>query len=426
MLRLLCLILFSLNIIFSSTVWAVDEDELPEKKSAGSAGKTEVENGQSQLEQAKKNTEALQQLEASKKSLEGANEKCNKAAEAAKSACVESMSPILGATMKLLTAAMQSQQGSAGANGNCSAANNAQQQGKDGLSKYTADCNAKKSACTSACKSAESSAETVSTATCKTDALKIPDKTQQAMRMKQCQEAANSTKSASSSTRESCESLGKNSAAGAAGIAEMLAGLMQSQACKDQTGEDCQKNPNSEKCKLDCNLAANAANPKCICEKNPRAGGCGGDTSVADSDQSKEKDIPGGGSPGPGAGLDSQNSNPNSSSDGGGGNAPYAPGGGAGGGSLGKGSPEQGSEKKKSVDTNILGGDYGGSSATTSGHGGYSDEENGKYSAYLPKKKGDRDPSSTDKNQVTSAFGPSIWEKVNRGYREKASSLITK
>lgn len=405
-------------ILFSSYSWS---------QTLGTEGAAPVDAAKGQMGSAKSAVESLKSLEASQAKLKSANESCSKAADAAKNACVESYSPIIKAAMAAMMSAIQSQQGASGSNGNCSQANKSQEQGKKGMNDFAKDCTAKKTACEKACEKAEESATSVGSSTCKTDAAKLSSPQKEQM-LTLCKQAAEKTKSAVDSGKSSCAGLGKNASAGAAAALEMLTGLMNSAACKKETGDEaCDKNPNQEKCKLDCNDAKNAANVKCICEKNPRAAGCGGDTSIAnDNNQSNDKAIPQGGSPSSDQQVNSDdNSSDSSSGPKSSGSGNFGSGAGAANGNMSaKGKDSKAEEKAKAKEPSVLAGDIGGgASATTAGSAPSDGEPNGKYAAILAKEKS-RDPASSLKNEITGGFGLSNWEKVNNGYRTKADSLL--
>jgi hypothetical protein len=394
---------------------------------AGTAGAAPIEAAKSEGKGALAEAEALQEAEASKKKLTQGTTACSEAAEAAKNACVESLSPYLQAAMQGLTAAMGAQQGAAGASGQCQQAQQAQQPAQQNMQKFNADCGAKKTACETKCGSAAKDADMVSTATCKADTQKLPEP-KKAIALPKCVQAATKNKAANEKGKSACSGLAANQAAGMAGIGELLKGLMKSQSCQQEVAVDCTKTPTAAGCPqaLDCNKPENDANPRCICDKNPRAPGCGGTNTAAGTtdpirDVNSGSNDPGGGTTSPGS-----DGTPNSFADSTKAAAPAAGGSGggsSGGGSLGKaGEATEKGEKPKGVETNVLteGGGSGGS--MTSNGSVAPDEPMGKYSEYLPKDN-KRNPAAL-KDQVSGAAGLSNWEKVRKRYTESRPSLI--
>jgi hypothetical protein len=373
-------------------------------------------------------TQALQDAEASKKKLTEGTKGCNEASEAAKNACVESLSPFLQAAMQGLTAAMAAQQGAAGASGQCQQAQQAQQPAQQNMQKFNADCGAKKTACETKCGSAAKDADTVSTATCKADTEKVQPEIKKKAALAKCIEVAGKNKTANEESKAACAKLSQSQAAGMAGIGELLKGLMKSQSCQQEVAVDCTKTPTAAGCPqaLDCNKPENDANPRCICDKNPRAPGCGGTNTAAGTtdpirDVNAGTNDPGGGTTSPGS-----DGTPNSFGDSPTAAAPAAGGGGggsSGGGSLGKGgeATEKG-EKPKGVETNVLA-EGGGSGGSMTSNGSVApDEPMGKYSEFLPKDD-KRNPAALS-DQVSGAAGLSNWEKVRKRYTESRPTLI--
>lgn len=395
---------------------------------AGTAGLAGAEAAQGEGKSALAEAEALQEAEASKTQLVKGTKECDAAVDAAKNACVESLSPFLQMAMQGLTAAMAAQQGAAGASGQCQQAQQAQQPAQQNMQKFNADCGTKKTACEQKCGQASTGADTVTSTTCEADAKKAGPAKQQ-MISAQCKKAAASNKKANEKGKAACAAFSQNQAAGMAGIGELLKGLMKSGQCQQQVAVDCTKTPTAQGCPqaLDCNKPENAANPRCICEKNPRAPGCGGQAEsapITDPTRDDTQSTAGANDGALGSPTDATPAQYGSDSADAKAGLPASPGGGGGGGGLGKGgdSAEKG-EKPKTVDTNVLaeGGGGGGASATSNGLTP-SEEGGGKYSKYLPEDPARKPTALAD--QVSGAAGLSNWEKIRKRYSENRPSLL--
>lgn len=409
----------------SLQTWAAEETApAAGTPASGTAGLAATQGAITQGESALKQAETLQQLDASKQKLTEGTKGCDTAVDAAKNACVESLSPFLQAAITGLTAAMAAQQGSTGTGSQCQSAQQAQQPAQQNMQSYNADCTKKKTECEQKCSQASQGADTVNTATCKADAEKIKNETQKKLRLTECQKAAQANKAANDKGKSACSSLSQNQSAGMAGIASLLSGLMKSASCQEEVAVDCVATPTATGCPqaLDCNLEANAANPTCLCQKNPRLAGCGADavsSTTSDPTNTASTNDEASTSALSNATDATPASYSSNGTGGGGGSVPGSSGGGAAS-MKSAADPAEKSIKPKSNEVNVLeGGGGGGSSATANGHAANDDAGMGKYSEYLPQEK-----KTILADQVSGAAGLSNWEKVRRRYSENRSKLI--
>lgn len=415
--------IFSAVMSLSISTRAAEETPAAATPASGTAGLAATQGALAQGESALKQAETLQQLDTSKQKLTEGTKGCDAAVEAAKNACVESLSPFLQAAITGLTAAMAAQNGATGTGSQCQTAQQAQQPAQQNVQNYNADCTKKKTECEQKCSQASQGADTVNTAACKADTEKIKDEAQKKLRLTECQKVAQANKAANDKGKSACSSLSQNQSAGMAGLASLLTGLMKSASCQTEVAVDCVATPTATGCPqaLDCNLETNAANPTCLCQKNPRLAGCGADavsSTTSDPTSTTTADDAGSGS----ALASPTDTTPATS----GSDSPSGAGlgtssSGAGSGAL-KGvsdTPEK-TAKPKSAEIAVLEGSAGaGASATSTGSPAPEDSGLGKYKEYLPQEK-----KTVLADQVSGAAGLSNWEKVRRRYSENRNKLL--
>jgi hypothetical protein len=216
----------------------------------------------------------------------------------------------------------------------------------------------------------------------------------------------------------------------AAGLAGMIAGLMQGNKCADQTAEAATATT------VDCTDPSQAQTPTCLCAANPRLAGCAlagnsaNDSGVTmGSTTGNSMDSAGGAPSLTGAPpLDPPSVAKDDSSSG------------VGGAAGGSGSPLDGGSGLsaagtagaadaaggKGLDTNVLAGVEGGSGGGGGwGNSGWGKDDN--YKDYLPG--GKKDPrklaGQSGAGEITSGGSRSNWEKVRDRYIDKRSSLLT-
>lgn len=404
--------------------------------------KCESEKTQSELERAGKGTDqAKQGTPTTAQSLKEAAEACKVAQDNAQNNCLESKSQNLQAAMAILTGMLGMLAGMSGSQDQCAQAGNANQQAAQPAQQHNAACTSARSACNTKCGESSSKAGSA-TSQCQSEAKEKAkgNPTLEQQYVQKCTEAAQKVKKAADGGKSNCQALGQNQAAGMAALAGLMKNLSQAGQCQEQVAqEDCTKNPNQPSCMkdqvIDCNKVEHAQNPKCICEKNPRAAGCpGANTAVTSPTTNPYKDNPTGLDGGPTSPLDPGTDDTPTFGGGpgsaGGGGLPAggsAGGGGGRGGAAGGDAAKTGTDGKK-LDTNILGDSGGGGGGRGGGFSGSgSGDPYGKYAAYLPKKDDGRGVAGklADPTQISGSNGLSNWEKVRIRYKENRGSLIS-
>jgi hypothetical protein len=213
----------------------------------------------------------------------------------------------------------------------------------------------------------------------------------------------------------------------AAGIAAMIAGMMQGNKCADETAATTTT--------VDCTDASQAQTPACLCAANPRLAGCalasatssdGGSSTMGSTTGNTTAST--GGDPtlsGTGDGQLAGATNSDNTDSGLGGSA------GVGsplgdGGSL-PGAPDAKAEAagKSGLDTNVLAGAGGGSGGGGGWGSGWNGGSEDKYKDYLPG--GKKDPGAAGAafaKEVTGGGGKSNWEKVRDRYIDNKPTLL--
>ena len=361
----------------------------------------------------------------------GAGEKLKKAAEdcadgvkGAKDDCTQSGSPDLSGIMDALKGAMAAQQG---AQSNCSNAAQQQQQNQQPQApaqKAKNKCQKKQSDCKKKCDQAKQDSEQVKNDKCKTEAKKLPEDEREDAE-KACVKSADKAKSAADDGNKAC---GAPVDSQLAGMAAALAGFaMGQQKAEANQAQMCCQDPsfaaaNATQCKqvVNCNDITQAqSNPQCICDISARSCKPVTDNGTPPTQETPASTAGGGGG---GSGLGSSATNPfanDTTASTGGSGLPGGGSSGSGGGIKGAGIDASKSAGAK-INTNVLGGDYGGSA----GRGASSNDEPAeKYRKMLKDQMAARALAS-EKVQVSGSFGPDNWQKVQQRYVDFQKNIL--
>lgn len=389
-----------------------------------------------------------------------AAQSCANSLDNARNACLEKFSPIIQGGMALLSG-ITTVVGSV--KDQCSQSAENLNKAQNIMTLYNGACSGFKMVCEQRCKTAKAKAEELVKKECVSSGLKeivydhderfvaltvptvaapYPAADLNAERRKiavaKCQESSLAGQTAFVEAEKVCKDYQMNLMAAGAALAKILTDKAKAEKCKEESGTvDCTKDPTNASCnqKLDCSLAANSANPICICEKSPRSPGCGGSTNVSSTnDYMKNTGTPApanalGGAPSSlGSGLNDSPYYGGGGSNGSGGGGLAGGGGGAGGGGSGAAKGTDGSNKgeKAALNANVLEGGGGGGGFRGGSGGGYNaNDPYGKYKAYIPKDGNGRGlAGTTAADQVTGSNGLSNWEKVKAQYTNMKPTLL--
>lgn len=323
-------------------------------------------------------------------------------------------------------AAQQTSGSGSGQSNNCGGFGDLMKNMQPPIQQYQGDCNGAKSVCQSTCaKKAEESKKACATIT-GTDPKSKKEKAA-------CERNAQGVKACTKKTTAACEKYSQQVAAIAAALMNGLLQMMQMQQCQQDQGLDCTKDPTNPQCMKDdsvnCSQPEHYANPQCICQVNPNAGGCPG------ADSSKVGQMPGRDpysndttsdststpTPGTDAGLDG-NRRKNAGTGPGGGGSGFGGGGGGAGGARGAEAAAAGAGQKP-ANPDVLAGDYGGGGGGRGGMGGgYPEVTDSGMGRAL--KNADLRKTAAAGGALTGANGRSNWQKVRERYRDNRPSLM--
>lgn len=307
--------------------------------------------------------------------------------------------------------------GGQGAQGECGGLGDLMKAIEPLLKQAGGECKAANEKCKSSCKKAQQGASKCGG---------VPQDDQAA-----CQGDAQQNQQFGQKEEGACGAQDSNAMAFLAAAANAAMQAAQMAKCKKDTELDCSKEENKakEECGgqelLNCALPKFAADPKCICQMNPRASGCPGSENPKDatraSKEKRDKSSPGSDA-GPSTGSPSTSDQlaPKASSAG----LPFSP---AGGGGGGKGAdstkgPELGGAPK-GMSADVLSGDYGGGGGGSKpGGGGYPDGDPRNGALAKAKKAADRRLAS--QGAWTGSMGRSNWDKIKERYRDNRPTLM--
>lgn len=323
--------------------------------------------------------------------------------------------------------AQQTSGSGSGQSNNCGGFGDLMKNMQPPLQQYQGDCNGAKSVCQSTCsKKAEESKKAC-------DSIIVKDQKTK-MQKQACERNAAGVKACTKKTAAACEKYSQQVAAIAAALMNGLMQMMQMQKCQEDQGLDCTKDPTNPQCLKDdsvnCSKPEHYANPQCICQVNPNAGGCPG------ADSAKAAQMPGRDpysndngatdgtpttSPTTDAGLDG-NRRKNAGAGAGGSGSGFGGGSGGSGGARGAEAAAAGAGQKP-ANPDILAGDYGGGGGGRGGMGGgYPEVTDSGMGRAL--KNADLRKTASAGGALTGANGRSNWQKVRERYRDNRSSLM--
>jgi hypothetical protein len=372
---------------------------------------------------------------------------CEAAKASASTACLESLSPDLQNGIAAINGLMSGAD-MLGVNNVCSKYRKAMDLAKTAMTAYSAACAYFKYTCDTTC---QTSAKTItqSSTQLNAEAIKMaalaphdPNR-EDLPNVKLDQATLASMQKENVASQAVCGSYKLQLASAAIGGAALMKKFTTAQKCEeDSSTVNCALTPMDPKCvvvAVDCTKSENNTKIECICLKNPRTAGCGGDAStsgnsvMASSQGSLRSSTSSDALPDPNFSV-SQDLSPSLK-------AGDIPGSGAGGGAGGGAAPGSGSSGGKGADnakggvqtksgfnTNILSGDSGGGGGGGGYRGGGGSTDSDNYKAYLPG--GAKDPTRAlaSPNQgavdVTGSGGADNWTKVTNRYRDNKPTLM--
>lgn len=385
-----------------------------------------------------KTSKNYQALSSAEQDFEKKWHSCISKHDLAANACLDGLSDNLKSVTSALGPAVAALSGAASANGSCDNFSKIMDLANKGLTAFNGACGAAKGFCQSSCQGAVDSLKNmsnlVSTDTCTGDpscsGQLIAQRQGLLDAIKKESDDKNNTISSAGKAAMCKEKFAQLMAASAAGIASMIAGMMQGNQCEQQTAAAASTT-------VDCTDPSQAQTPTCLCQANPRLQGCdnslqktgsstGGSTTfgnTAANGGTKMGDNPNLALPPTAPDVSRDPSSASASSlPGGGGGANLGGGSGLSGGGGGSGD----GAAQKSLDTNILAGTSGGGGGGGGWGGGFGNSNSDeKYRSYLPG--GSKDPKlggNAWASEVTGQGGKSNWEKVRDRYRDNKPTLI--